>query len=105
MSAPMELDAIVQAIVQAARPVRVILFGSHAKRRAGPESDLDICVIERDAFGPRRSRRAEIARIYRALARFPVPKDILVFSEEEARRGGIPVLDDILEEGTVLYEQ
>jgi uncharacterized protein len=38
---------------EARHPARVLLFGSHARGDAGPDSDLDFLVIERDV--PRRS--------------------------------------------------
>lgn len=100
-----EIQAVVDAIVQAANPVRVILFGSHATGRATENSDLDLCVIESEDFGRDRSRREEMVRLYRALSRFPIPKDVLVFSEREMRESRFPVLNNILRQGQVLYER
>lgn len=72
---------------------RVILFGSHARGDARPDSDLDFLVIE-----PRvADHRAEMVRLHRVLLPLRVPADVLVTSE------------GIFEEwhdtpGTVLYE-
>ncbi len=77
------LQEMVQTIVQAVDPVRIVLFGSRAQEAARPDSDIDLLVIEEAPFGPTRSRRAEAAKLWSALARFHVPKDILVYTEEE----------------------
>ena len=102
------LGEMAQTIVDEVRPERVILFGSHARGGAGPDSDVDLLVIEREPFGPGRSRRREIARIRTALSRYRVPKDILVFAAEEAKRfsgSKNHVLATSLLEGRVLYER
>src|SRR5258706_7383160 len=78
------LSQMAQVIVQAVEPERIVLFGSHARGDARPDSDVDLLVIEREGFGKQRSRRREAALLWRALAHFPVPKDILVFSQKEA---------------------
>lgn len=96
------------AIVDEVDPDRIILFGSHAGRSAGPDSDVDLIVIEREPFGPGRSRLDEIERLYGALSDFFVPKDILVFSREEVERWRDSinhVLARSLREGVVLYER
>ncbi len=72
---------------------RVILFGSHARGDARPDSDLDFLVIE-----PRvADHRAEMVRLHRALRPLRVSADVLVTSET--------VFDDWHDTpGTVLYE-
>lgn len=55
-------------------PERVLLFGSHARGTAGPDSDVDLLVVmEVDG-----TRRRTGARIGAALHDFRVPKDIVV---------------------------
>lgn len=102
------LRQMARAIVDEVDPDRIILFGSHAGRSAGPDSDVDLIVIEREPFGPGRSRLDEIERLYGALSGFLVPKDILVFSCEEVERWRHSinhVLARSLREGVVLYER
>jgi uncharacterized protein len=102
------LEQMVQSIVAEVDPEQVILFGSRAAGRAGPESDVDLIVIERNAFGNGRSRRQEMARLWRALAKFHVAKDILVYSLDEVQRWRNSlnhVLARALREGRVLYER
>jgi uncharacterized protein len=78
------LEEMTRVIVETAKPSRVILFGSRARDNARPESDVDILVIEDEPFGPGRSRRKETTRLWHALSRFDVAKDILVYASEEA---------------------
>ena len=87
-------------------PERVILFGSHARGMAGPDSDLDLLIVEDAPFDGARSRREEAARLWHLLRRFLVPKDILVFSRNEIERwrhSANHVIAKALNEGRVLY--
>ncbi len=77
------IDDMVKIIVREADPETVILFGSHARGTARPDSDVDLMVIEQEPFSERRSRRAEYARLSMALRDFPFAKDILLFSRDE----------------------
>ena len=102
------LRQMTATIVEAADPEQVILFGSRACGNAGAESDVDLVVAEAKSFGPGRDRGAEETRIWRALAKFHVPKDILVYSRDEAdhwRGSRNHVLARALREGRVLYER
>ena len=103
-----ELQDITKAIVDSVDPERIVLFGSYARGAAGPHSDLDLLVVEDEEFGPERSRRAEMARIWRLLARFPTPKDILVYSRREVEslsQAKNHVVARALREGKVLHER
>lgn len=65
-------------------PARVLLFGSHARGDAGPESDLDFLVIERDVP----NRHAEMVRLGREVQSLGVPIDVVVVSEAYAAEWG-----------------
>ena len=82
-------------------PARVILFGSHAQGRAGPDSDLDFLVIEEVV----ESRVEEAGRLRSALGNLGAPVDILVYSEAQVREWGEvenTALFEALREGRVL---
>ncbi|HEX6900443.1 MAG TPA: nucleotidyltransferase domain-containing protein [Thermoanaerobaculia bacterium] len=102
------LTEMAQVIVREVKPERIILFGSHARGEARPDSDVDLLVIEREDFGKQRSRRREASLLWRALARFPVPKDIMVYSQAEAdawQDSPGHIVAQALREGRVLYER
>lgn len=75
------IELVGRRIAAAARaPARVVLFGSHARGDAGPDSDLDFLVIERDVS----NRHAEMVRLEREVRSLGVPVDIVVVSEAYA---------------------
>ena len=102
------LGRMVQTIVEEVDPEQVILFGSRARGDHRDNSDLDLIVIEAEPFGPGRSRRREMARLYEALSGFGVPADLLVYSRADVdywRDSLNHVLARALREGRVLYER
>ena len=102
------LQQTVRKILEEVDPEMIILFGSHARGDARPDSDLDLIVVESEAFDKQRSRHQECLRLYDALGGLRVPKDILVFSSAEVeywRDSLNHVLARALREGRVLYER
>lgn len=61
-------------LVEAAPGARVILFGSHARGDAGPDSDLDLLVVASDVT----DRHREMVRLARVLRPLGVPTDVVV---------------------------
>ena len=101
------IDTMAQQIVREVDPERIVLFGSWARGEGKDGSDVDLLVVEREPFGPNRSRRREAARIWRCLAEFRIAKDILVYSVGELARwqdSAHHVIARALREGRVLYE-
>ena len=99
---------MVETLVKEADPEQVILFGSRGRGDARADSDVDLIVVEAEPFGPGRDRVKEMARLYKALAGFLVPADILVYSREDVeywRDSLNHVLARALREGKVVYER
>ena len=102
------LRRLVEAIVHEVDPERIYLFGSHARGNAGSESDVDLLVVQREPFGPGRSRVEETARVCRALRGILVPVDVLLFSEAEVadwQDSLNHVVGRCIREGRLLYER
>ena len=98
------ISTMVDRIVVRFQPLRVILFGSHARGTATSGSDVDLLVVLPDV---RDNREATVA-IRRALGDLPASKDIVVTTPDEiARRGRLvgTVLRAALREGKVVYER
>src|SRR5574337_93288 len=86
MTADAAIQTMVDRIVQRFHPLRVILFGSHARGSAVPESDVDLLVVLREVADKRRTT----VEIRRALGDLPVSKGIIVTTPDEiARRGDL----------------
>ena len=98
------IKVMTERIVRDYQPVKIILFGSHARGEASPESDIDLLIVLPAVAN---KRQAAVA-IRRMLADLPLPKDIIVATPEEiARRGDLvgTVLRPALREGKVLYQR
>ena len=103
-----KLQRMVQILVAAAVPEKIILFGSRARGDARPDSDVDLIVVEAEPFGKGRSCAEESLRLRRALGAQGVDKDLLVYSLEDVeywRDSLNSVLARALREGAVLYER
>ena len=102
------IEEMVVALVEEADPDQIILFGSRGRGDAREDSDVDLIVVEAKPFGAGRDRVKEMARLYKALAEFVVPADILVYSREDVeywRDSRNHVLARALREGRVVYER
>ena len=96
------ISTAVERLVAAARPCRIILFGSHARGDADDHSDVDLLVVEPTVS----DRYEEMIRLNRALKGLVMPVDLLVVSELEfEHRSGTPgtVEHAARREGRVLY--
>lgn len=98
------IDAAASRVAAAASlPSRVVLFGSYARGTADEDSDLDLLVIEREVPNPIR----EILRLRQAVGPIGTGVDVLVYSEQDAkRRADVPgtILYWAVKEGRVLHD-
>jgi predicted nucleotidyltransferase len=95
---------IVERIKEAARPDRIILFGSRARGTFRDDSDYDVLVIE-ESDEPRYKRSAPL---YTRLADLPVEIEIVVYTPEEVSEWSeVPqaFVTTALREGKVIYER
>jgi predicted nucleotidyltransferase len=94
---------LVQRLLGAGHPQRIVLFGSRARDSAHDRSDYDILMVEPSGL----PRSARAAAYYRALSDLPIEVDIVVFTPEEIRdweRVPQAFVTTALREGRTLYE-
>lgn len=81
---------------------KVVLFGSYAKGRPSPDSDVDIFVIL-----PFQGKSVHQSVRIRLQLRPAFPVDLIVRTPDQVRKRlkmGDPFIREVLEEGKVLYE-
>jgi predicted nucleotidyltransferase len=97
------IKRLTELLIEAARPKRIIMFGSQARGEAGEDSDLDVMVVEELVS----DRAGEMVRLNRLLRSFDIPVDLLVVSAEKFNYWcDTPgnVYFEAATEGEVLYE-
>jgi predicted nucleotidyltransferase len=96
------LDDLVNRIVAAVHPRRIILFGSAARGQLGPHSDLDVLIVMPDGVHRRRTAWA----IEDNLWGLGMPTDLVVVTEGDIRAYGDNhslVICPALKEGKEIY--
>ncbi len=97
------IQEAVDLLRKAAKPKKIILFGSYARGEPREDSDLDFLVVEKEL----KARRMEMVRLRRILRPLRIPVDIIVVSEqvfnEWADTPGTVIYEAAFE-GRVLYE-
>lgn len=95
--------AMTERIVETCSPLQVILFGSHARGDAGPQSDVDLLVVVPDTAD--KQQVWDDAR--QVLRDLPVHADVVVATLDQIRRYGNlvgMVFRPALRDGRVLYD-
>lgn len=99
------LKRVVDRMLAVGSPLKIVLFGSHARGTPHPDSDLDLFVVEEHSDLPRHKR----ATRYRlALQGLHPSKDIVVYTPQEVAEWATVDLafpTTVLREGKVLYER
>ncbi len=104
-STPQLIDKMVRRLARRFKPEQIILFGSHARGTAGPDSDVDLLVVM-SLENPRHEKRALELAMRLALHDIKHPKDIIVVTPHEIEKHkNIPgtIVRPALLEGKTLY--
>lgn len=98
-----QIRSIASLIAAKFRPEKIVLFGSAASKKSGPDSDVDLLVVMKTK-GSTWEKAVEIS----SSIKHEFPIDILVKTPVEiANRLGLGdfFVRDIMENGKILYEQ
>src|SRR5437879_7282106 len=79
---PTILAGIVKRVVRAAKPEKIVLFGSAARSTMGPYSDVDLLVIKSGKF----NRWRLLTTIYSCVSDVEITVDVVVATPEEVER-------------------
>jgi len=96
------LDKIVRRIVKVAKPEKIIMFGSAARGKMGPNSDVDLLVVKKGKF----HRGRLTGRIYTNMHGVGQAVDVIVVTPEDVERykdSFALVIYPALREGKVVY--
>jgi len=99
------IEQLRQRIVAALNPKQIILFGSHARGEARPNSDVDLLVVH-DTDRQNRDVRRQVERLFLD-RRFGL--DLIVRTPDDVRRNLVDenpfYTHHIFEEGRVLHKR
>lgn len=101
---PELLNEIVQRLVNALKPEKIYLFGSHAYGQPNDDSDVDLFIVVSDSDIPSRKKAAEG---YLALREFLFPIEILVVNHsvfDKRSRWLNSTERTVVDKGKLLYE-
>jgi predicted nucleotidyltransferase len=102
---PEVLERIVRQVVAVAEPERIILFGSAARGKMGPNSDVDLLVVRSGAYN-KRELSARIRDALHGADGIEEAFDVVIATPEDLARYGdcfALVYYPALREGKVLY--
>lgn len=99
---PQLVQELVDRIVDAVHPLRIILFGSAARGEMGPDSDLDVLVVVPDG-----THRRETAKVIdRRSWGLGLTADVVVVTEQDIQQHGenpYLIIQNALEDGREIY--
>ncbi len=97
-----QITELSERIIEEFHPQRIVLFGSYARGTPNPDSDVDLLVIM-----PFEGKPVDKSVEMRLKVRPSFPVDLLVRTPDKIRERlamGDTFIQDILEQGKVLYE-
>jgi uncharacterized protein len=98
-----DIQAIADTIVRNFNPDRIVLFGSHARGDAGPDSDVDLLVVL-----PFEGSPIPVAAKIRVALPHTIPFDVLARTREqveERTKVGDPFFCEVVTTGRILFER
>lgn len=99
-----KIQEIANKIAKEFQPEKIILFGSYAWGKPGPDSDIDLFVLKKDAPNP-----LDLGGDIRGfLWDYPIAMDILVYNQEildKSLRKQNFFIKNIINQGQLLYER
>ena len=96
------IDQLVEKVVEASHPLKIILFGSATRGELGPDSDIDLLVVMPEGT----HRRQTAQHLYRQIRGLGVSFDILVATPDdlETHKDNIGLIyQTVLREGKQVY--
>ncbi len=96
------IESLVQSIVEVIHPLKIILFGSYARDKVNPESDIDVLVVMPEGVHCRRTAQL----LYRQIKGLGVPFDILLATPRilEKHKDNIGLIyRTVLKQGREIY--
>ena len=102
MTAQTAIRQMTSRIAKRFKPDKIVLFGSHARGAAGPDSDVDLLVI----MPVNGSRREMATSIDMSLVGVNLPADVIVMSPDDIKRNRRQVgtvIHSAMREGKVVY--
>jgi len=97
-----QIQALAGHIAREVSPRRIILFGSHARGQAGPDSDVDLLVVTDRPEG------CDASLNLRRKIEYSFPLDLIVCDARRLKqriKAGDFFLQDAVQFGKVLYER
>lgn len=97
-----KIKEIADKIVKEFQPEKIILFGSYAWGKPGPDSDVDLFVVKEE----KRSKIEMMRKVYDVIYGSGEAVDVLVYTPkqiEKRKKLGDPFVMNILNNGRILY--
>lgn len=98
-----EIKKLTNQIVAKYKPEKIILFGSVARGKPGPDSDIDILIIKKK---PRKKFHHRIGDVLNTVD-YDIPLEPLVYTPKELKQRislGDFFIEEVLATGKVLYD-
>jgi len=99
------IEQITRRLVEYYSPVRIYLFGSEARGDAGPDSDLDFCVVVPDNLS---AQKLNSPAVYSFVSGTGYAKDIVRLRQSDFEARAVSVATSLpataVREGKLLYD-